>query len=154
MPIVTSTIAAKIAASLLRGPSVGSHGAESAGKLHVLTDEAVMPVGTIASATEYVRFGKLPAGAKIIRHLSLLSSNHSATVSGKLVLRPLDGSTAVEITSVVMNLEATETTCIPDVASAVTITTDSYVDFVPAADLTIASTAKTAYLALAYTLNS
>lgn len=154
MAIVISTIAAKIAQALVKGPSAGSHGAESAGKVHILTDTAVMPIGTIAGGTEYVRFGKLPAGAKIIRHLSLLSSNHSATVAGKLTLTPLDGSAGTDITGVTMNLEATETTCIPDVAAEVTLTKDCYVDFVPTSDLTIASTDKTAYLALAYSLNS
>ncbi len=104
-----------------------------------------MPVGapSIATATDYIRFGKIPKGSRIIPSMCLLSSNHTATIAGKLQLVPLDGSAITqEIASVVVNLEATETTSVPDVADDVIVAKDCWIQFVPAADLTIATTDK------------
>ena len=154
MANVVSTLAAKIALALQKGPLNGPSGVTVPSNLKVLSEKVSVPVGAPAVlTTEYMRFGAVPAGARVIPSLSLLSTNHSATVSGKLVLVPLDGlGPNQEITSVVANLEATETTSVPDVADDLTVTKDSYVQFVPAADLTIAATPKDFRLRLAFAI--
>ncbi|RYD41130.1 MAG: hypothetical protein EOP85_13180 [Verrucomicrobiaceae bacterium] len=82
---------------------------------------------------------------------SLISTNHTATVAGKLRAVPLDGSAAVDIiTGVTALLEATETTSIPDVGDDVKIAKDSWIEFVPTSDLVIASTVKKMWLRLMY----
>jgi hypothetical protein len=151
MAAAVSTLAGLIAAALIKGPNVGHSEISYPTNLRVLADKVSVPVGVVATATDYIRFGKVPKGARILPNLSLLSTNHTATVAGKLVLVPLDGVSAnQEITTVVANLEATETTSIPDVADDLVVAADSYVQFVPASDLTIASTAKDFRLRLAY----
>ncbi len=151
MPNAVSTQAAKQVAALARGTGYGPNSSDVMGKLHLLDDKAVMAVGVTLSS-EYVGFGYLPKGAKIIPNLSLLTSNHTATIAGKLSLVPLDGTAATDITSVVIALEATETTCIPDAADSVTLTKDSWVRFFPTADTTIATTAKNVWARIAYTV--
>ena len=141
MANVLSTIATLETDALLKGPARGSSALPS--RLRILDDKASIPVGAPAVTTaQYVRFGRIPAGAKIVPSLSLLSTNHTATIAGKLQLVPLDGSAVQEITGVTVNLEATETTCIPDVADSLVVAKDSWIQFVPGSDLTIASTAK------------
>lgn len=140
---VLSTIATAQTLALSKGPHRGP--ASQISNLRILDDKASVPVGapSVATATDYIRFGKIPAGSVIVPSLSLLSSNHTATISGKLQLVPLDGvSTTQEIASVVVNLETSETTSIPDVADSLVVAKDSWIQFVPASDLTIASTAK------------
>jgi len=152
MSVVLSTIAALQAAALIKGPSAGSHAPQSAANLRILDDKASIPVGApaVVAATDYVRFGKLPAGSRIIPSLSMLSTDHTATIAGKLQIVPLDGSTAQEITGVVVNLAATETACIPEVADTLVVAKESWIQFVPTADLTIATTAKTLRARIVY----
>lgn len=140
---VLSTIATAQTLALSKGPHRGP--ASQISNLRILDDKASVPVGapSVATATDYIRFGKIPAGSVIVPSLSLLSTNHTATISGKLQLVPSDGvGTTQEIASVVVNLEASETTSIPDVADSLVVTKDSWIQFVPASDLTIATTAK------------
>jgi hypothetical protein len=152
MPSASSTLAAAQALALEKGPVFGSNGVATPSNLKVLSEKVSVAVGTFAT-TEYARFGIVPKGARIIANMSLLSTNHSATVAGKLVLVPVDGTGSnQEITSVVANLEATETTSIPDVADDTTVAEDSWVQFVPGSDTTIASTAKDFRLRLAYAI--
>jgi hypothetical protein len=155
MASVLTTLATALAAALIKGPVFGNSGVTTPTVLHVLSESASLPVGapSVATATDYVRFGIIPKGARIIRSLSYLSSNHTATVSGKLQFAPVDGvGTTQEIATVVANLETTETTSVPDVADEVVLTEDCWVQWVPGADLTIATTAKDFRLRLAYAL--
>jgi hypothetical protein len=151
MPNAVSTQAALQVLALTKGAGFGPSSKDVMGKLHLLDDKASMAVG-ITLSTEYVGFGYLPKGSKIIPHLSLLTTNHTATIAGKLSLVPLDGTTATDITGVVINLAATETTCIPDEVDSVTLTKDSWVRFFPTADTTIATTAKNVWARIAYTV--
>lgn len=137
--------------ALTRGPGRGVSAPTAAAVLRIMSDKASMPVGVIATATDYVRFMRVPSGAIIYPSLSYLSTNHTATIAGKLQLVPIDGTAITqEIATVVANLEATETTSIPDVADDVVVAKDCWVQFVPAADTTIATTAKDIRLRLAY----
>lgn len=143
MANVLSLVAAAQLLALTKGPHRGP--ASQVSNLRILDDKASVPVGApaVATATDYIRFGRIPAGSVIVPSLSLLSTNHTATIAGKLQLVPIDGVGSVqEIASVVVNLETTETTSIPDVADSLVVAKDSWIQFVPAADLTIASTAK------------
>lgn len=151
MPPVISTIVTAQNNAIAKGAGQGSHAPLSAANLKILSDKASMPVGVIVAATDYVRFGKIPKGAVIYPNLSLLSSNHTATIAGKFQLVPVDGSAvAQEIPGVVANLEATEATSIPDVANDTVVERTSWIQFVPTADTTIASTAKDIRLRLVY----
>jgi len=152
MPSQSSALATAQALALVKGPVFGSNGVATPSNLKVLSEKIALAVGVLLT-TEYIRFGIVPKGARIIPSLSLLSSNHSATVAGKLVLVPVDGTGSnQEITTVVANLEATETTSIPDVADDLTVAEDSWVQFQPTADTTIATTAKDFRLRLAYAI--
>lgn len=152
MANVLTALATTLATALTKGPVFGNSGVSTPTALHVLAETASMPVGDLAS-TEYVRFGIVPKGARVIRSLSYLSTNHGSTIPGKLQLVPVDGTgTTQEIASVVANLEATEATSIPDVADDVTVAEDSWVQFMPTSTTTIASTAKDLRLRLAYAL--
>lgn len=149
-PALSATATLQTAA-LLKGPHRGQAAAKT--RVRVIDEVVSVPVGapSVATATDYIRFGIVPAGAKILAPGSLLSSNHTATVAGSLVLVPVDGIGSNQtIASVVANIEATETTSIPDAADSTVVTKDSWVQFVPASDLTIASTAKNFWLRLYY----
>lgn len=140
---VLSTIATAQLLALSKGPHRGPASQKS--NLRILDDVASVPVGapSVATATDYIRFGRIPAGSVIVPNLSLLTTDHTATIAGKLQLVPIDGvGDTQEITSVVVNLEASETTSVPDAAASLAVTKDSWIQFVPAADLTIATTAK------------
>jgi hypothetical protein len=150
MASLDSVIATKQAAALTKGPNVGSHGVESAAKLRVLDDSVALPVATIATATDRVRFGMIPAGSKIIPHLTLLTTTHTAAVAGKIYLTPIDGSAASTGIACIANIEATEVACMLDNAAAPATTKPCWVDWIPDADLAIASTAKAARLRLIY----
>ena len=140
MANVVSTIAALQLLALSRGPHRGP--VSDASKLHLLDDVATAPVGTVATATDSIRFGRIPAGAKIIPFLSRLSSDHSALQAGKLQLVPIDGvGTVQEIASVTVAITAVTVSFLEN-AAALTVAKDSWIQFVPAADLVIASTAK------------
>lgn len=152
MSNVLTALATALTAALSKGPLFGNSGVSTPTALHVLSESASMPVGDLLSS-EYVRFGIVPKGARIIRSMSYLSTNHGSTIAGKLQLVPIDGTgTTQEITGVTANLEATEATSIPDVADDVTVAEDSWVQFVPTSTTTIASTAKDIRLRLAYGL--
>lgn len=152
MPSASSTLAAAQALALEKGPVFGSNGVATPSNVKVLSESVSVAVGTFAT-TENARFGIVPKGARILRAGSLLSTTHSATVAGKLVLVPVDGTGSnQEITGVTANLEATETTSIPDAAADVTVAEDSWVQFVPGSDTTIASTAKLFLLRLFYAI--
>lgn len=160
---VISTVATKQALALVKGPGQGAHGSSSAMHLRLLEDKASIPVGapSMTGGTHYVRFGKVPKGAKIIANLSRLVTDHTATIAGKLSLVPLSGATAVDIASVTVQLEAlavahdatsmtVETGSLLDAVDSVVATEDSWVHFIPASDLTIASTAKNIWARIAY----
>lgn len=152
---MANVLSANYSAQLLalsKGPGRGVAAPTSGGNLRFLTDKASIPVGApaVATATDYIRFMKLPKGAVIHRNLCYLSTNHTATIAGKLQLVPLDGSAVQEITGVTANLEATETTSVPDAADDVVVAADSWVQFVPGSDLTIASTAKDLWLRIGF----
>lgn len=152
MPSQSSALATAQALALVRGPVAGSSGVATPSNLKVLSEKIPLAVGILLVA-EFIRFGIVPKGARVIPSLSLLSSNHTATVAGKLVFVPVDGTgTNQEITTVVANLEATETTSIPDVADDLTVAEDSWVQFQPTADTTIATVAKDFRLRLAYAI--
>lgn len=150
MANVLSTIAALEAQALIKGPHRGSSALPT--HLRILDDKASVPVGAPAvTSAQYVRFGKIPAGSKIAPNLSVLSTNHTAAIAGKLQLVPLDGSAVQEITGVTVLLEDTavsgnaetpDITSVPDVADSLVVAKDSWIQFVPTSDLTIASTAK------------
>ena len=150
MPAVLSTIAAAQLLALSRGPHRGP--ASQVSNLCILDDKASVPVGApaITAATDYVRFGRMPAGSVIIPSLSWLSTDHTATIAGKLQLVPLDGSAVQEITGVTVNLEATESSSLPDVADSLVVAKDSWIQLVPTSDLTIATTAKAIRARIAY----
>ena len=164
MSSVLSTIATLAAAALVKGPGRGSSAIPS--HLKVLDDVAEVPVANPAidvSEGDYIRFGVIPAGAKLCAALSSLVTNHTATIAGKLVLVPLDGSASTEITGVTVLLEGvaasgnSETLTIKSVplaADSVSITKDSWIQFIPTSDLVIASSAKKIWARIAYgTLN-
>lgn len=151
---VVSTIAAKQVLALSKGPNSGASNAATAAPLYLFDDVATLPVGapSIATATDYVRFGKLPAGAKIIPHLSLLTSDHSAAVAGKFYLVPLDGSTVPAALAAIANIDSTEVAVMLDNAEITPLAKDSWLQWVPDADLTIASTAKTLRARIGYSM--
>lgn len=150
MASLTSVIATKQTNALTKGPNAGSHGVESAARLRILDDSVALPVATIATATDKVRFGMIPAGSKIIPHLTLLSTTHTAAVAGKIYLTPVDGSAASAGIACNANIDSTEVACMLDNAAAPVTTKACWVDWAPDADLVIAATAKEARLRLAY----
>ncbi|MCU0751540.1 MAG: hypothetical protein MUC40_00650 [Akkermansiaceae bacterium] len=151
MANVLSTVAALEAVALVKGPHRGSSALPT--HLRILDDKASVPVGAPAvTSAQYIRFGRIPAGSKIAPNLSVLSTDHTAAIAGKLQLVPIDGiGTTQEITGVTVLLEDTavsgnaetpDITSIPDVADSLVVAKDSWIQFVPTSDLTIASTAK------------
>lgn len=168
--IQSSTTATAQALALVKGPSSGASGASSSSVLRILDDKATLAVGAPlvdVSEGDCIRFGVIPKGAKIIPNLSRLVTTHTAAVAGKLVLRPLDGSTVTEIASVTAQLEALavsasgnaetlsiENGSILDAINSPAATADSWVEFVPTSDLTIASSTKYMWARIVYsTLN-
>ncbi|RYD20768.1 MAG: hypothetical protein EOP88_13760 [Verrucomicrobiaceae bacterium] len=149
MPNQTSTIATAQTNALAKGAGRGSHSPQSVANLRIFSDKVVLPVGTLANS-EYARFGKVPQGAVIYPTLSMLSTNHTANIPGKLQLVPLDGSAAQDITGVSANLEATTTTSIASLGADVTVLKTSWVQFVPTSNTTIATTDKDLRLRLVY----
>ena len=139
MPNQSSDIATKQEAALIKGPIVGSHGLESGGKLHFIDDKITVPASVLGSG-ERLRFGKLPAGSKLVPGAVTLSSNHSATVAGSINLSPLDGSAATNVPGVVINLEATTTGSLNDNQDYPIVTKDSWVEFSPTANTTFSGT--------------
>lgn len=150
-------VATAQALALVKGPGVGKAGYDSAANLRILDDKITLAVDhTIdVSEGEYLRFGKVPKGAKIIPFLTRLITSHTAEVPGKITLTPLSGATGQDIASVTIQLEAeavaasgnSETLSITvdsmlEAADLVTAAEDSWVDFIPAGDLVIASSIK------------
>ena len=164
MSSVLSTIATLAAAALVKGPHRGSSAIPT--HLKVLDDVAEVPVAAPAidvSEGDYIRFGVIPAGSKLNAEMSSLVTNHTATIAGKLQLVPLDGSTETDITGVTVllegvaasgNAETLTTKSVPRAADSVVVTKDSWIQFIPTSDLTIASSAKKIWARIAYgTLN-
>lgn len=149
MPNVTSAIATAQTTALAKGAGRGSHSPQSAANLRILSDKVVLPLGVLAN-TEYARFGKIPQGAVIYPTLSMLSTNHTANIAGKLQLVPLDGSAVQDINGVSANQEATTTTSIASLAADITVAKTSWVQFVPTSGTTIATTEKDLRLRLVY----
>jgi hypothetical protein len=161
-----STLATAQTLALTKGPNSGSHAPAASAKLYLLDDVATMAVDqTITTATpEYLKFGKIPKGAKIVPFLSRLTTNHTAAVAGKIVLVALDGVTAaVEIASVTIQLEAlavahdaTTLSVVPDSfldnAACGVATADSWVCFLPASNLVCASSIKTFWARIVYAM--
>lgn len=162
MATVSSTLATSQALAMVKGPSAGSAGNLAAPVLRILEDKATLGVANPlldVSEGECVRFGIIPKGARIIRSLTRLVTDHSAAIAGALVLRPLDGSTATTVASVTAQLETVALTgnaqdlehgTMLDCADAPVATADSWVEFLPTSDLVIASTAKSMWARIAY----
>lgn len=149
MPNQTSTIYTAQTVAVQKGAGRGSHSPQSAANLRIFSDRVVLPIGVLGN-TEYARFGKVPQGAVIYPTLSALSTSHTANIAGKLQLVPLDGSAVQEIAGVSANVEATTTTSIPSLGTDITVAKTSWVQFVPAANTTIATTDKDLRLRLVY----
>ncbi|RYD49589.1 MAG: hypothetical protein EOP85_01330 [Verrucomicrobiaceae bacterium] len=149
MPNPTSTIATAQNTALTKGAGRGSHSPQSSANLRILSDRVGLTVGSFPN-TEYARFGKIPQGAVIYPTLSMLSTNHTANIAGKLQLVPLDGSAVQEIAGVSANMESTVTTSIASTGADITVAKTSWVQFVPTASTTIASTEKDLRLRLVY----
>lgn len=158
---VTSPIATAQALALVKGPSAGVSGMAAAPVLRVLDDKATIPVGAPSvSTTDYIRFGMLKKGCKLIPALCRLTTNHTAKIDGNLTLVPLspDGSLQLSVNATVHletvavsgNAENVETGSIPDNADGLVASSDSWVQFSPSSDLTIASTAKTIWARIVY----
>lgn len=163
-----SVLSTNYSAQLLattKGPGRGVAAPTAAANLRILSDSASIPVGAPSvETTQYIRFMKVPKGAIIYPHLVRLSTTHTAAIPGKLVLVPVDGTGSnQEITSCVAQIEAlavaasgnsetlsVEPNSVPDAVADVVVAEDSWVQFVPTSDLTIASTAKTLFLRLPY----
>jgi hypothetical protein len=152
MASATSVLSAAQAAALIKGPGQGKAGYASAANLRLIDDSATLAVGVTATATDKVRFGMIPAGAKLVTHLTLLTSNHGTAIAGKIYLTPLDGSTASAGIACNLQAELTEVAAMLDNAACPTMTVDCWSDWIPDADLTSSSTAKTAYLRAVYAL--
>lgn len=151
-PSAESAVATATALALTKGPLNGPSGVTTPTNVHCLSENVSVPVGTFAT-TEYARFGVVPRGARILPSASYLSTDHTATVAGSLVLVPISGTGSNQtIPTVTANLEATETTSVPDAAADVLVAEDSWVQFVPGAATTIATTAKNFRLRLFYAL--
>jgi hypothetical protein len=152
MPSQSSTLATAQALALVKGPVFGSNGVATPSNVKVLAEAVTLPVGVLAD-DEYARFGIVPKGARVLKAASLLSTTHGSTIPGKLVFVPVDGTGSnQEITSCVANLEATEATSIPDAVADLTVAEDSWVQFTPTSDTTIASTDKLLFLRLFYAI--
>ena len=149
MANLTSVIALAQAAALIRGPSAGKAGYDSAAALRILDDKATLVVGVTAT-TDVVRFGMIPAGSKIIPNLTQLTSDHGTLAAGKIYLTPLDGSAASAGIACALNAEASEIAPMLENADCPAVTKDCWVDWKPDANLTIASTNKSAWLRLVY----
>lgn len=162
--VLSSNYSAQLLA-LTKGPGRGVAAPIAVANLRFLSDFASMPVGAPSiTTTEYIRFMKVPKGAIIYPPLVRLSSDHTATIAGKLVLVPIDGTGSnQEITGCTVHRELlyvaasgnSETlsfdhSSVPDVAADVVVAEDSWVQFVPDSDLTIASTAKTIRIRMAF----
>ncbi len=148
MASLTSVVATAQALALVKGPASGPSTLASAAPVWLLDDSVALPVATIATATDKVRFGKIPKGAKIIPHLTLLTTNHTAAVAGKIYLTPLSGAAASAGIACNANIDSTEVACMLDNAACPAVTEDCWVEWIPDADLAILSSAKVAYLRL------
>jgi hypothetical protein len=139
MANIISTLAALVATALDKGAIFGPSGLMAQRPVYLLDDKAAAS-GTVTSA-QRIRFGLLPAKGKIIPHLSWITSGHSATIAGKIVLTPTDGSAPVEIAGVTITRDAATpgmsflTTSEPPIVDK-----PCHVDFVPTADTTFTGT--------------
>ncbi|RYZ15734.1 MAG: hypothetical protein EOO70_06125 [Myxococcaceae bacterium] len=149
MPNSNSTIALAQAAALTKGAGRGSHSPLSAANLRVLSDRVPLQVGVFAM-TEYARFGKVPQGAVIYPTLSMLSTTHTAQIAGKFQLVPLDGSVVQDVNGVSANPESTTTTSIASAGPDIPVLKTSWLQFVPAANTTIATIEKELRVRLVY----
>lgn len=131
-----------------KGSGHGTHPLKSIATLRILSDDAVMAVGVLAN-TESVTFGKAPQGAVIYPSLSMLSTDHTAAIAGKIQLVPLDGSAVQEIPGVTANTEGTALS-FPDLPADTTVAKQSWVRFVPTSNTTIATSSKAIRLRLVY----
>lgn len=104
MSDIDSTFAALQLLALTKGPHAGASGPQATRPLFICNDKAVA-TGTLTTA-QRLRFGVLPAGGRIVPNLSWITSGHTATIAGKIVLRPLDGSAVQEIASVTITRDA------------------------------------------------
>ena len=162
---VLSAIATAQLLALSKGPGRGVSAPKSTADLKILDDNASIPVGAPAvDTTDYVRFGRIPKGAIIYPNLCHLSTDHTATIPGKLQLVPMDGvNDTQDITGVKVQREdlyvaadgSAETLqftaeSIHDVRASITAAFDSWIQFVPTSALTIESTAKTIYARIVY----
>ena len=162
-----SVIATLQALALVKGPSAGSPGPQSAATLYLLDDKATLAVDQTVDVSEgqVIRFGKVPKGAKIIANLSRLCTNHTATIPGKISLVPLSGAAATDIATVTVALEAlavaasgnsetlsVENGSLLDAADSVSATEESWVVFTPASDVVCATAIKTIWARIVYAM--
>ena len=90
MATFTSSGAAKQALAATRGPNAGPSGLEVSRPLYTYYE--TIPVGTAAITMDRVRFAALPAGARIVPHLTWITTQFSGNIAGTLELVPVDGS--------------------------------------------------------------
>lgn len=90
MATFTSSGAAKQALAASRGPNAGPSGAEVQRPLYSYNE--TIPVGTTALTLDRVRFAALPVGARIVPHLTWITTGHNANIMGNVEVVPVDGS--------------------------------------------------------------
>ncbi|MCW1916983.1 hypothetical protein OJ996_25565 [Luteolibacter sp. GHJ8] len=90
MAIFTSSAAAKQALAATRGPNAGPSGLEIHRPLYSYNE--TIQVGASALTMDRVRFAALPAGARIVPHLTWITSGHGTTIMGTMEVVPVDGS--------------------------------------------------------------
>lgn len=148
---IDSTIAAKQTLALSRGPTVGSSGLESERNVCTYTDK-LTATGTLAT-TERLRFGTLYAGGRIMPQLSWITSDHSATIAGSIVLTPTDGSASTTIAGVTITRDAAPGPSFGTGQDYLVVSKPCFVDFVPNAATTFAGNV-TVRARLVFSLNT
>lgn len=135
MANLSSAIAAKTEQAATRGP-VGASGLESQRPVYCYQDTITTPAGA-NTVVDKLRFGALPAGAQVLPHLSWITTGHSASVAGKVVLTPVDGSAVTEFTGLTVTLDSAPNRTFLTTQEIV-VAKESYLDFVPTAAPSVA----------------
>ncbi|MDB6077728.1 MAG: hypothetical protein JWO82_1475 [Akkermansiaceae bacterium] len=134
---IDSTIATKQSLALTRGPNSGSPGPECERNLCAYSD--TLTASATLGTTERLRFGVLHAGGRIEPHLSWITSQHTATIAGSIVLTPTDGSATTTITGVTITRDAaTPGASFGTGQDYPVVNKPCFVDFVPTAATTFA----------------
>lgn len=146
MPTVyaTGTTTAKQVLALTKGPAFGASGFDSLRNLRLVQDVTSVAVGTLTGGTHSVRIGMLPLGCAIVPGLTWLTSDHGSDVAGSLVLVPTDGvGDNITIASVTLETNTAAVAAIVATNAIDEVTKDYWIEFVPTADWTVVTTAKT-----------